>query len=160
MIRQSKILCIAAMAFFSFLVAFGNMTDNVNFSALKQVLMMTDVFPDSLITYRAITNPVLHRVAYLIIIGFETLTAFLCALGALKLFRVRHASSQVFNQAKNWAVIGLTLGFFTWQVLFMSVGGEWFGMWMSTSLRGAITSSFQIFITFLGILIYLVIKDE
>ncbi|MCE0722693.1 MULTISPECIES: DUF2165 family protein [Legionella] len=161
MIRKSKIICILAIAFYCFLDVFGNVSDYyVNFSAVKRTLMMSDIFPDSLIGYRAVTNPILHHAIYLVIIGFELLTTVICGVGAWKLFKVRHASALVFNGAKRWAVAGLTLGFLTWHVLFMSVAGEWFGLWMSSLLSGALTTSFQIFITFLVLLIYLIIKDE
>jgi predicted small integral membrane protein len=161
LIRLSKILCIAAVSFYCVLAAFGNITDySTNFFAVEHILMMKDIFPHSSITYRAINSPVLHHAAYITIISFETLTALFCAIGAWKLFRVRNSSTAVFNQTKNWAVAGLTLGFLTWQVLFMSVGGEWFGLWMSTMLKGAITAAFQIFMTILVVMIYVVTKDE
>ena len=160
-IRMSKILCIAAVSLYCVLVAFGNITDYyTNFSAVEHTLMMKDVFPNSTISYRAINNPMLHHAAYITVITFETLTALICALGAWKLFRVRTSSAVLFNLNKKWAIVGLTLGFLTWQVMFMSVGGEWFGLWMSSILKGTITASFQIFMTILVVLIYVVAKDE
>jgi predicted small integral membrane protein len=54
--------------------------------------------------------------------------------------------------------VGLTLGFLLWQVGFMTVGGEWFGMWMSSQWNG-IESAFRFFITILGVLIYLALPD-
>lgn len=159
--RLSKIFCIAAVSFYCLLTAFGNATDYfTNLPMVERALMMKDVFPNSMITYRAITNPIMHHVAYIIIISLETLTALLCALGAWKLFRARHESASIFNQTKFWAVSGLTLGFLTWYVLFMSVGGEWYGMWMSPVLNGALTTAFHIFISILVVLIYVVAKDE
>jgi predicted small integral membrane protein len=160
MIRQSKILCVLAIAFFCFLVALGNITDYyVNFSEVKQAMMMTELSPYSLIRYRAVTNPIYQHSAYLVIIGMEVLTTILCFLGTWQLFRMRQATAQEFNDAKKWAVAGLTLGFLTWHVFFMSVAGEWFGIWMSPTLRGGLTSAFQIYITNLGVLIYLIQKD-
>jgi len=159
--RLSKILIVAALSFFCLLIAFDNITDYMaNFPSIESVLMMKDIFPNSNITYRAITNPMLHYAAFIIVISFETLTMLICGIGAWKLFRVRKSSAVIFNHAKNWAISGLTLGFLTWQVLFMSIGGEWFGMWMSPVLSGAIKTAFQISITFLAVLIYLVHKDE
>jgi predicted small integral membrane protein len=38
-------------------------------------------------------------------------------------------------------IAGLTVGFLTWQVGFMSVGGEWFGMGMSETWNG-VTDAF------------------
>lgn len=160
-VRLSKILCIIAVSFYCLLAAFGNATDYfANFSAVEQALMMKDIFPNSTIAYRAITNTSLHHVAYILIICLEGLTALLCAIGAWKLFRARSQSASIFNHSKHWAVAGLTLGFLTWQVMFMSVGGEWFGLWMSLMLKGVVTAAFQIFITILVVLIYVVIKDE
>lgn len=161
MLRISKILCIAAVAFYCFLDVFGNITDYyANFPAVQSTLMMKDIFPNSTIGYRAISNPVIHHLGFAGIIFFEALSFVLCALGALKLFRVRNAAAQVFNQSKNWAIAGLTCGFLTWQVLFMSIAGEWFGIWMSSSLSGAISTAFRVFMMMLGVLIYLVMKDE
>jgi predicted small integral membrane protein len=160
-IRLSKIFCITAISFYCLLAAFGNATDYfTNFSNVERALMMKDVFPNSTIIYRAITNPIMHHVAYIIIISLESLTALLCALGAWKLFRARHESASMFNLTKYWAVAGLTLGFLTWYVLFMCVGGEWYGMWMSPVLNGALTAAFHIFISILAVLIYVVAKDE
>ncbi|CAM3102589.1 transmembrane protein [Legionella steigerwaltii] len=161
MIRISKILCVLAIAFYCFLVVLGNVTDyKTNYTLVERTLMMNDLIADSAIGYRAISNPILHQIAYLIIIGLEMLTTVLCVVGAWKLFKVRHASALIFNSTKSWAVAGLTLGFLTWQVTFMSIAGEWFGIWMSSSLRGALIPAFHIFITFLVLLIYLIIKDE
>ncbi|WP_028381166.1 DUF2165 family protein [Legionella cherrii] len=161
MIRTSKIICVVAIAFYCFLVVLGNVTDyKNNYVLVERTLMMNDLFADSQIGYRAISNPTVHRAAYLIIMGLETLTMVLCAVGAWKLFKVRHASALIFNNTKRWAIGGLTSGFLTWQVTFMSIAGEWFGVWMSSSLRGSLTIAFQIFITFLALLIFLIIKDE
>jgi len=53
----------------------------------------------------------------------------------------------------------LTLGFLVWQVGFMSVGGEWFGMWMSKQWNG-VPDAFRFFITILAVLIFLSLRDE
>lgn len=160
-IRVSKIFCVAAIALYCLFAAFNNITDYyTNFSAVEHVLMMKDVFPNSTLSYRAINDPILHHAAYITIISFETLTSLLCAIGAWKLFRARSFSASVFNYSKHWAISGLTLGFLTWQVLFMSIGGEWFALWMSPMFKGAITAAFQIFITILAVLIFVTIKDE
>lgn len=161
MIRYSKILCVMAVALYCFLVVMGNSMDySANFPGVARTLMVTDKFPDSNIGYRAISNPLLHHLAFLLIIGLEALTAALCILGAWILFKARHADSKKFNQSKRWAIAGLTCGFLTWQVLFFSVAGEWFGAWMSVTLRGSLTSAFQIYMTLLGVLIYLSMNDE
>jgi len=161
MVRLSKIALLFAMSFFCFLVVLGNITDyQVNFPAVQSALSMKDVFPNSTSTYRAILNPTVQYVFFGGIVLLELMSALLCFIGGVQLLRSIKASASVFNHAKNWAIAGLTVGFVTWQVLFMTIGGEWFGMWMSTMLNGAITTAFHIFITFLGVLIYVVMKDE
>ncbi|KTD57412.1 DUF2165 family protein [Legionella shakespearei] len=160
-IRWSKIILVAAIAFHCLLVVFGNITDYYsNHDLVERALSMKEVFPEATITYRAISNPILHHAAYLTIISFEMLTALFCLFGAWQLFRVRSAAPPIFNHAKKWSVVGLTLGIITWQVLFRSVGGEWFGMWMSAVLNSALASAFHISIMLLAMLIYVTVKDD
>ncbi|TAL61996.1 MAG: DUF2165 domain-containing protein [Legionella sp.] len=158
--RTSKIWLVLAMSFYCLLAVFGNITDwAANFPAVTRALEMKDIFPNSTISYRAITSPILQQLAFIIIVCSEALTGLLCAFGAWQLFHARK-EPQLFNQNKKWAIAGLTLGFLTWNVLFMSIGGEWFGIWMSPVLNSAIGAAFQIFITMLAVLIYVVHKDK
>lgn len=155
-VRLSKTFCVAAMALFCLLAGFGNASDYwTNFPAVSQVFEMKNLFPGSTISYRAISNPVWHHAGYITIIILEILTGLICAWGALRLFRLRRESALRFNQGKRIAVAGLTLGFLTWQVIFMSIGGEWFGMWMFPPFNAVLTTAFHIFITIMAILIYL-----
>ena len=119
---------------------------------------MDTIFPNTSIDYRSIQEPYMHHIAYIIIIIFETLTAILCWIGAYKMFQHRFDSSKTFQQSKNCAIVGLTVGFLTWQVGFMSIGGEWFGMWMSDVWNG-IQSAFMCFMTFFGVMIYISLQD-
>ncbi|WP_429481566.1 DUF2165 family protein [Paraburkholderia youngii] len=92
-------------------------------------------------------------------IAMQIRTAALCWLGGLKLMRARHDGDATFLSARGWAISGLTLGFLTWQVIFMMIGGEWFGMW--TSSHGTASKPlFCFFVTFLLVLIYLVMADD
>lgn len=159
-VRASKAAMVAAIAFFASLVAFGNITDyGTNFAFVQHVLAMDTVFPDTTIKYRAIDSPALHHAAYALIIAAETLTAALCWIGAFQLARRMKATRAAFNRSKSMAVAGLTLGFFVWQVGFMSIGGEWFGMWMSEQWNG-VPSAFRFLVTIIAVLIYVVIPDS
>ncbi len=158
-IRLSKTAFVAAMAFFATLVSFGNITDyGTNLAFVQHVLAMDTIFPTATIRYRAITAPELHTVAYVLIIAVETVTAILCWIGAFAMASHLGAPARAFNRAKGWAVAGLTLGFLVWQVGFMSIGGEWFGMWMSSTWNG-IESAFRFFITIIAVLIYVAMPD-
>ncbi|EQB99171.1 DUF2165 family protein [Photorhabdus temperata] len=159
-IRLSKVLLVCAIALFATLVAFGNITDyGTNFVFVQHVLMMDTIFPDATITYRAIHSPVLHHISYIVIISLETLTAVLCWIGGIRLLANLKSDAAVFNKKKAIAIAGLTLGFLTWQVAFMSIGGEWFGMWMSKQWNG-VSSAFHFFVTIILVLIYLIQHDR
>jgi predicted small integral membrane protein len=158
-VRLSKTAMVAAIALFASLVAFGNITDyGTNLAFVKHVFAMDTVFPTATIKYRAIGEPALQNAGYVMIIAAETLTAILCWIGAARLL-FASGNADRFNYAKGTAVAGLTLGFLVWQVGFMSIGGEWFGMWMSKEWNG-VPDAFRFFVTILMVLIYLVMPDR
>ena len=159
-IRISKTAAVAATALFSTLVAFGNLTDyGTNFAFVQHVMSMDTIFPDAAIKYRAITNPALHNLFYFLIIAAEALTAILCWIGAYRLTKNLRNDARSFNASKTLSIAGLTLGFLVWQVGFMSVGGEWFGMWMSKTWNG-VPDAFRFFITILLVLVFVAQRDE
>jgi predicted small integral membrane protein len=159
-LRAAKIMMVAAIALFASLCAFGNVTDyNTNFVFVQHVLSMDTIYPFSMIKYRAITSPELHHVAYAAIIAAEGATAVLCWIGAVLLARQLRADANAFNRAKTFAVIGLTLGFLLWQVGFMSIGGEWFGMWQSQQWNG-VPSAFRFLMTIIAVLIFVALPDQ
>jgi predicted small integral membrane protein len=120
---------------------------------------MDTVFPSSTLTWRAITSPTLHHVAYALIIFAELLTGALCLCGAWRLWQLRGGTAQAFNFAKQTAVAGLVCGFALWFFGFLVVGGEWFQMWQSQTWNGQ-EAAFR-FIACIGlVLIFLVLKDD
>jgi predicted small integral membrane protein len=158
-IRLSKTALVAAIAFFATLTAFGNVTDyGTNWAFVQHVLSMDTVFPTTTIKYRAVDNLTLQTAAYVLIIAAEMMTAILCWIGAARLL-LASGNAVAFNRAKGFAVVGLTLGFLVWQVGFMSIGGEWFGMWMSAKWNG-VPDAFRFFVTIMMVLIYLVLPDR
>jgi predicted small integral membrane protein len=158
-IRAAKIAMVAAIALFATLVAFGNITDyGTNLAFMQHVLSMDTIFERSTIRYRAIESPALHHLAYAIIIAAEALTAVLCWIGAYALLRCLRADAGTFNRAKTFAVAGLTLGFLLWQVGFMTIGGEWFGMWQSKSWDG-VPTAFRFVMVIMAVLIVVVLPD-
>jgi predicted small integral membrane protein len=159
-IRAAKIAMVAAIALFATLVVFGNITDyGTNFAFVQHVLSMDTIFERSTIRYRAITSPALQHAAYAVIIAAEAATAVLCWLGASALLRRLRADAPAFNRAKGLAVAGLTLGFLLWQVGFMTIGGEWFGMWQSKSWDG-VPSAFRFVMVIMAVLIFVALPDR
>jgi predicted small integral membrane protein len=158
--RLSKVGLTATIALWLALVAFGNITDyGSNLVFVQHVLAMDSIFPDAGIHYRAIHSPLLQHTAYVLIIATETLAAALCGFGAWRLWRARRAPAVLFHRAKRLAVAGFTLGLLLWLGGFMAIGGEWFGMWMSTQWNG-LASAFRFVVVLLLALVYLGQRDD
>ena len=158
-LRATKILVVGAIALFATVVTFGNLTDyNTNFLFVQHVLSMDTIYPFSSTRYRAITDPALHRLVYAAIIAVEAAVAVLCWIGAITLARYIRADASLFNKAKTFSIIGLTLGFLLWQVGFMSIGGEWFEMWQSQQWNG-VPSAFRFVTTIIAVLILVAMPD-
>ena len=158
--RLSKILLTATIALWLALVAFGNITDyDSNLAFVQHVLAMDSIFPDAGIHYRAIHAPLLQHAAYVLIIATETLAAVLCGAGGWRMWRARRAPAATFRRAGRLAVAGLTVGVLLWLGGFMAIGGEWFGMWMSTQWNG-LASAFRFVVVLLAALICLGQRDD
>ncbi len=159
-IRAAKIAMVAAIALFATLASFGNLTDYwTNFAFVQHVLSMDTIFPNSEIGYRAITSPVLHHLAYAAIIATEVAVAVLCWIGAATLLRALRVDAAAFQRAKTSAVLGLALGFLLWQAGFVTIGGEWFGMWQSQAWNG-VPSAFRFAMVIVAVLIFVVLRDD
>jgi predicted small integral membrane protein len=159
-IRMVKAALVAAIALLASLVAFGNLTDyGTNFAFVQHVMSMDTIYPFSTIRYRAISAPALHHAAYALIITAEAITAVLCWIGAVQLVLQIRADAGVFNRAKTFAIAGLAAGFLLWQVGFISIGGEWFGMWQSQQWNG-VPSAFRFVMTIIAVLIFVALPDQ
>jgi predicted small integral membrane protein len=159
-IRLSRILLMLAITLWLALVAFGNITDyGSNLVFVQHVLAMDTILPDARIHYRAIHAPWLQQSAYLLIIAFEVVAAVLCGIGSWRLWRARASSAAAFHRAKRVAVLGLSLGVLLWLGGFMAIGGEWFGMWMSSQWNG-LQSASRFVVVLLLALVYLGQRDD
>jgi predicted small integral membrane protein len=85
--------------------------------------------------------------------------AVLCWIGAVSLLCNIGADAGLFNRRKTFAILGLTLGFLLWQVGFMSIGGEWFGMWQSQPWNG-VPSAFRFVLAISAVLILVAMPDH
>jgi predicted small integral membrane protein len=159
MIRLAKIAVIAALAVFALLVAYNNIFDyNSNYQFVRHVLSMDTIFPDSALRSRAIDSETMWRAAYGLIIATEASTGLLLALGAVVLLGRLSAPGKIFNQAKLWAVAGLTLGFCLWFFGFVVIGGEYFAMWQSKLWNGQ-DAAFRIAGAMLAALVFVSLPD-
>jgi predicted small integral membrane protein len=152
--RVAKLVMVACLSAFAFIVAFDNVTDyDSNFEFVRHVLSMDTTFPGNAELYRAITQPVLWHLGYCAIIAGEGLTCVLLGIGAVALWRQRRADAAAFQAAKRFTVLGVTLAFLVWFLGFIVIGGEWFEMWQSQTWNGQ-QSAFRFYITALAVLLF------
>ena len=159
-LRLAKIVLVAALAAFAFIVAYDNIVDyNSNYEFVRHVLSMDTTFPNNALMHRAITDPRLWTVAYVVIIAMEALTSLLLAVGALALLALVNAPAPAFNRAKVWAVLGLIVGFALWFFGFLVVAGEYFAMWQSKTWNGQ-EAAFRITVVLLGVTIFVCLPER
>lgn len=159
-IRASKILMIAGIGCLALTVAFNNVSDyQSNFLFVQHVMSMDTVFPGNILKSRAITEPLLHSIAYTSIILWEFLIAILCLSGALQLLKHLKGNASGFNKAKLMSILGLSAGFTLWFFGFMVIGGEWFCMWQSPDWNGQ-ESAFRFVVCIVLVLIYIAQNDN
>jgi len=146
MLRTTKILLVACLAFFYTLVVLNNTTDfDSNYEFVKHVLSMDTTFPGNHGMWRALTGTGWHLAFYLGIIAWEAVTMVLLWWGAWKMLRARKGSVTAFGKAAEVAVAGMTLSLVMWLVAFLCVGGEWFLMWQSHTWNGQ-DAAFRMFV--------------
>jgi predicted small integral membrane protein len=152
--RVTKILLSLTLAAFALVVAYDNLVDyGSNFAFVRHVLSMDTTFPGNALLDRAITQPWMWHVGYVLIIAGEAATGVLLLLGSVVLWRARRQSASAFQAAKRWVVAGCGLGFIVWFFGFMVVGGEWFAMWQSKVWNGQ-EGAFRFYMAVIGVLVF------
>ncbi len=135
-IRLCKTALVAMVALFFILVVFGNVTDyHTNCAIVEHVLAMDTIFPNSMLTWRAITNPRLVTLAYWSIIAWEAATAVILSWATVRLAAASRHHVR-FIAAKPLGILGLTFGLLLYGLVITIIGGEWFAMWQSKIWNG------------------------
>ncbi|WP_139415783.1 DUF2165 domain-containing protein [Agromyces laixinhei] len=136
------VVLVALNGLYILLVAFGNITDfGTNQAFVHHVLAMDttnfgapageDLDPD--VMWRAITDPVLQNIGYVGVIVWESATAIALIAAVVFWIRERHHGYRV---ARALSTIGLLMLLALFMGGFITIGGEWFQMWKSTSWNG------------------------
>ena len=159
MIRASKGLLLCALGFYYTLVVFNNTNDyNSNLTFVRHVLLMDTTYPGNNGMWRSIHSPVVPYIFFGSIVLWEVLTGLLLWMGGITLLRNLKASALVFNGAKKFGVMALTMSLLMWLVFFLSVGNEWFLMWQSKEWSGEVAAQHMFAIAGI-LLIYLTMPD-
>ena len=137
------------------LPAFDNVTDyQTNYVFVQHVLSMDTTFPGNELMSRSISNPLLWRIAYALLIAAEGLSGLLFLAGAFRMWQARKAPGAVFDRAKAYAIAGALAAFLVWFFGFMVVAGEWFSMWESQTWNGQ-QAAFRFYMAVLAVLLLL-----
>ncbi len=124
-------LLTAAVALYTALVAFGNITDfGTNQQFVRHVLAMDTTFKDDDLMWRAITSKPLQDAAYVAIIVWETVAALVLIAGTWLWTR------RDLDRARRVSTYGLLMLMLLFGGGFIAIGGEWFAMWQSGDWNG------------------------
>ncbi|MEU7040928.1 DUF2165 domain-containing protein [Streptomyces varsoviensis] len=123
------------LALYIALVAFGNITDfGTNRDFVRHVLAMDTTFQDEDLMWRAIDSRTVQDIAYVAIIGWETLAALVLVAGTA--LWVRGLWRGGFDRARRLSTLGLLMLMLLFGAGFLAIGGEWFAMWQSSKWNG------------------------
>lgn len=157
--RLCQVPLVATCALYMALVVFNNITDyGSNYAFVHHVLAMDTTFPGNAGLWRAINAPIVYHIFYASIILWEAATAALLALGAARMWAARRAPAGIWREARSLASTGLTLGMLIWMLAFLTVGGEWFLMWQSSTWNG-LTAASRMFMV-MGIILLFINQPE
>ena len=158
-LRVTKVVLVAAVAFFYTVLVFNNVTDyGSNYQFVHHVLLMDTTFPDNHGMWRSIHVVGVQTVFYDGIIAWEAVTMALTWVGVFKLARAVRGPASAFNAAKRIPIAALVLGLLLWLVAFITVGGEWFLMWQSKIWNGQ-EAAFRMF-TVIGIVFIVLVQPD
>ncbi|OEJ62128.1 hypothetical protein BGM19_32970 [Streptomyces agglomeratus] len=126
---------VATVALYMALVAFGNITDfGTNQQFVRHVLAMDTTFKDEDLMWRSIDSATVQDIAYIAIIGWETVAALVLTVAAFQWVTALRGGG--FGRAKRLATHGLVMVLLLFGAGFIAIGGEWFAMWQSADWNG------------------------
>ena len=160
-IRYLKILLVLCTALMCLLYGLQNIANlQVAHQVVAAVLSMADhqSYPGSMLP--PITSPILTGLAVAVIIALELAAGVVALKGCLDLWQQRHASSEVFQQAKCWGLLGCGLAVLIWFGLFGVIGGAWFQMWQTELGSQSLNGAFQFAVSAALVLIFVNMPDQ
>jgi predicted small integral membrane protein len=118
------------------LIAFGNMTDyETNHQFVVHVLAMDTTFQSPNMMWRAITNPTLVTIVYVLIIVWETVAALVLIAATVAWVRALAGRGSVVT-ARRLSSVGWVMWILLFAGGFVAIGGEYFQMWQSQDWNG------------------------
>ena len=162
-LRYCKIIVVSSVALLFGLIGLNNLFNySINFSFIEHVLSMDTLRRTGVdgAQWRAVHSALVYHFVYCFIIAIEVTVALLCLFGAARLYKNRRAPSAQFVKAKSWAVLGLTIGFVLFVTGFITVGGEWFYLWLAPApWSGALNAATRLIVVDSTALVFLALPD-
>lgn len=155
-IKKTKVILLIILAAYFFIVALGNLTDyQTNYQFVEHVLKMDTTFNSPNLMWRAINNVTAFHVFYWVIIITEIFAFLILTKGAILL---SNKNKKISEKGKSSAIKGLLISMIIWFGYFITIGGEWFAMWQSSTWNG-LSSAFRMFTISALTLLILMSKD-
>ena len=155
-----KACIVAAMALFLTLTTLDNLSmPDVGLGAVEAAVKMETTFKHPGAMWRAITERPPAMAIFGAILIVEAVAAAICWVGAARMWLGR-ADAAAFRQAKAIANLGLSLAALLYFGGFLVVGAEWFLMWQSQPLSGALEMAFRMFTSAMVIMLYVSLVDD
>ncbi|MFE0425799.1 DUF2165 domain-containing protein [Streptomyces sp. NPDC058953] len=144
----------AVVAGYMALVAFGNITDfGTNREFVRHVLAMDTTFRDEDVMWRAIESRTVADIAYVAIIGWETLTAAVLLLATGYWVKGIRRDGGARRRARRASTLGLVMVVLLFGLGFVVIGGEWFQMWQSSDWNGLEPAGRNVMIAAFGLVL-------
>ncbi|MEV3962635.1 DUF2165 domain-containing protein [Nocardia sp. NPDC050193] len=138
----SRHVAVAVLAtitgFYYLLVALTNCTDTeTNRRGVAAVLSMEQTIHNAGTDWRAIGNETVALVAYILIVGWEFLIAFVLLAAAAVWVRAVRGRPGAAATAAKLSSLGWTLAVLLFAGGFLTIGGEWFRMWANEDVNAS-----------------------
>lgn len=137
--RHVAVAVLAAITgFYYLLVALTNCTDTeTNRRGVAAVLSMEQTIHNSGTDWRAIGNETVALVAYILIVGWEFVIAFVLLAAAAVWVRAVRGRAGATATAAKLSSLGWTLAVLLFAGGFLTIGGEWFRMWANEEVNAS-----------------------
>lgn len=152
--RQLAVAVLAAITgFYYLLVAVTNCTDTeTNRRGVAAVLSMEQTIHSAGTDWRAIGNETVALIAYILIVGWEFLIAFVLLAAAIVWVRALLGRSAA-GTAARLSSLGWTMAVLLFAGGFLTIGGEWFRMWANDDVNASSAALQNFLIAALGLIL-------
>lgn len=147
-IRYLKIILVFFLGLQAWLYFAANIANwDAGLAVIAYVMTMEGHEYYSIRIFPAVTSPVIHVIAFLVILVGEFLVGAISLKGAYDLWKVRNAPADSFNASKKSAIVGCAMAMVVWFGGFIVLGGALFQMWQTEIGDSSFDGSFAYAVT-------------